>query len=126
MSSNYTQEKNGIRGFLKRLKTRWAHRPIWQWAIVIGGLLLIYFLGYGESNIVNQITYRRRIGKLERTYRKMRDRYRSDSIRLDNLTKDSKNLERIARTEYQMTAPDEILFLITDSIPAANAPLTQE
>ena len=87
-------------------------------AIGVGGALLLLILSVGDQNIVNQVRYARKVYTLRNTYRQMERKYREDSIRLDNLINNTQDLERLARTEYQMTAPEEILFLITDSIPS--------
>lgn len=75
-------------------------------------VVLTFFLG--DSTIYNRIMYDRQIIQLEKeisTYTKQKE---ENQQKLDALRSDNESLERLAREQYQMTKPNEELFLIKE------------
>lgn len=83
--------------------------------IIVAGLFAIFIWGFGEHSVWNHIRQSRRIGQLERSYEQQLRRYQTDSLRLVHITENADDLERVARVEYKMKAPEEILFLVVDT-----------
>lgn len=91
-------------------------------SLLVVVVMLVLTWGIGDANLWQQIVYSRRIHRLEKEYKTLYNQYQTDSLRLYRLTQDKDDLERIARTEYHMKAPDELLFLLVDSIAPNNTP----
>lgn len=92
----------------------WKEHPWMMFFGILFFLTLAIFL-LGESSIFEQIRYSRRIIDLDRDIEQRSENFRSDSIKLERLVDKSTNLEKIAREEYKMKAPEELIFLLVDS-----------
>ena len=74
----------------------------------------IYTFAISDSNLGKQLRYSHRIQALTDECKQLEEAYRSDSIKIDSYKQDKASLERIAREEYRMQRPDEVVFLIKD------------
>jgi cell division protein FtsB len=67
----------------------------------------------GDSTLYDRYLYDKKINELEKeinTYQKIKD---TNIEKMEALHSDNESLERFAREQYQMTKPDEELFIIT-------------
>ena len=103
-----------LKGHVKRLS---AEHPKRAQAFLCGLIVLgmgIYTFIISDSNLGKQLRYSHRIQALTDECKQLEEAYRSDSIKIDSYKQDKASLERIAREEYRMQRPDEVVFLIKD------------
>ena len=107
--------------FLKRtinkLKRWSAEHPKRAQGILCGLIVLamgLYTFAFSDSNLGKQLRYSRRIQTLARECQELEEAYKSDSLKIDGYKRDKASLERIAREEYRMQRPEEVIFLIKD------------
>ena len=74
----------------------------------------IYTFAISDSNLGKQLRYSHRIQALTDECKQLEEAYRSDSIKIDSYKQDKASLERIAREEYRMQRPEEVIFFIKD------------
>ena len=96
---------------MKRIKDLWTAVARHKYAVTIAAVLLIIcFLD--QNNLMQRLHHHRQIHNLKSEiehYTTLRDK----SIQgLQELAKDSNNLERIAREKYGMHLPNEEVFII--------------
>src|SRR3712207_5157120 len=101
----------------ERLKAfrRWTdtHKRSYQ-VIVCAAVALsigIYTFAFSDSNLGRQIRYSQRINLLSKEYKELKEAYQADSIKIENYQRDLPYLERMAREEYSMQRPEEVIFL---------------
>ena len=103
-----------LKGRIKRMS---AEHPKRAQAFLCGLIVLgmgIYTFVISDSNLGKQLRYSHRIQALTDECKRLEEAYRSDSIKIDSYKQDKASLERIAREEYRMQRPDEVVFLIKD------------
>ena len=103
-----------IKGRIKRMS---AKHPKRAQAFLCGLIVLgmgIYTFVISDSNLGKQLRYSHRIQALTDECKRLEEAYRSDSLKIDSYKQDKASLERIAREEYRMQRPDEVVFLIKD------------
>ena len=103
-----------IKGRIKRLSTEHPKRAQ---AFLCGLIVLgmgIYTFVISDSNLGKQLRYSHRIQALTDECKRLDEAYRSDSLKIDSYKQDKASLERIAREEYRMQRPEEVVFLIKD------------
>lgn len=103
-----------LKGHVKRLS---AEHPKRAQAFLCGLIVLgmgIYTFVISDSNLGKQLRYSHRIQALTDECKRLEEAYRSDSLKIDSYKQDKASLERIAREEYRMQRPDEVVFLIKD------------
>lgn len=103
-----------IKDRIKRLSTEHPKRAQ---AFLCGLIVLgmgIYTFIISDSNLGKQLRYSHRIQALTDECKRLNEAYRSDSLKIDSYKQDKASLERIAREEYRMQRPDEVVFLIKD------------
>ena len=74
----------------------------------------LYTFVISDSNLGKQLRYSHRIQSLTNECKRLKEAYQSDSLKIDSYKQDKASLERIAREEYRMQRPDEVVFLIKD------------
>ena len=103
-----------LKGHVKRLSAEHPKRA----QTFLGGLIVlgmgIYTFVISDSNLGKQLRYSHRIQALTDECKRLEEAYRSDSLKIDSYKQDKASLERIAREEYRMQRPDEVVFLIKD------------
>ena len=82
------------------------------WIAVIAGLALTFLVG--EYNILNRISYDRKISQLRSEIRYYNQQNEDNAQKLKELQSDGESLEKLAREQYQMVKSDEDLFLIKE------------
>lgn len=103
-----------IKGRIKRLSTEHPKRAQ---AFLCGLIVLgmgIYTFVISDSNLGKQLRYSHRIQALTDECKRLDEAYRSDSLKIDSYKQDKASLERIAREEYRMQRPEEVIFFIKD------------
>ena len=109
--------KESISRFKGRIKRLSAEHPKRAQAFLCGLIVLgmgIYTFIISDSNLGKQLRYSHRIQALTDECKRLDEAYRSDSLKIDSYKQDKASLERIAREEYRMQRPDEVVFLIKD------------
>jgi cell division protein FtsB len=95
-------------GILNWLKSRLNK----YWVAIIVFVVLTFFVG--ESTIFKRIAYDRQINQLEKEI-EFYTRQKEENIKkIEALQSDNESLEKLAREQYQMTKPDEELFIIKE------------
>ena len=96
-----------------KIKEIWAAIGRHKYMVtIIGFLLIICFLD--QNNLMQRLRHQRQIHELKseiELYTTLRDQSISG---LQELAKDSNNLERIAREKYGMHLPNEEVFIIKE------------
>jgi|GEM_PF-1616871 hypothetical protein len=103
-----------LKGHIKRLS---AEHPKRAQAFLCGLIVLgmgLYTFVISDSNLAKQLRYSHRIQTLTDECKRLEEAYRSDSLKIDSYKQDKASLERIAREEYRMQRPDEVVFIIKD------------
>lgn len=103
-----------LKGRIKRLS---AEHPKRAQAFLCGLIVLgmgLYTFVISDSNLGKQLRYSHRIQALTDECKRLEEAYRSDSLKIDSYKQDKASLERIAREEYRMQRPDEVVFIIKD------------
>ncbi len=79
-------------------------------------IVLVFFifwvLLFDENSLISQISSKKRLKKLKVDKEFYIQKIKSDSVRLENLKKNKKNLERFARENYYMKDADEDVYVI--------------
>ena len=112
--SSIKESISRIKGRIKRLG---AEHPKRAQAFLCGLIVLgmgIYTFVISDSNLGKQLRYSHRIQALTDECKRLDEAYRSDSLKIDSYKQDKASLERIAREEYRMQRPEEVVFLIKD------------
>ena len=103
-----------LKGHIKRMS---AEHPKRAQAFLCGLIVLgmgIYTFAISDSNLGKQLRYSHRIQSLTDECKRLEEAYQSDSLKIDSYKQDKASLERIAREEYRMQRPDEVVFIIKD------------
>ena len=103
-----------LKGHIKRMS---AEHPKRAQAFLCGLIVLgmgIYTFVISDSNLGKQLRYSHRIQALTDECKRLEEAYRSDSLKIDSYKQDKASLERIAREEYRMQRPEEVIFFIKD------------
>jgi cell division protein FtsB len=83
------------------------------WIAVIVFVIFMLFVGE-NTTILDRISYDRQISQLERDIDYCTKQKEENLQKLNTLRSDSESLEKLAREQYQMTKPDEELFIIKE------------
>jgi Septum formation initiator len=82
------------------------------WLTLAIFLIITFFIG--DSTIMHRISYDQQIDQLESQIEEITKAKEANLEKLKALQSDNETLERFAREEFQMTKPDEELFIIVD------------
>ena len=107
--------------FAAKMKTKMTIKQFWElikirkWGKYVITVLafLVVFLFVGEQSLLHFIHRHREIRHLE----EQRDMYRSESERVEQeirVLQDADSLERFAREQYFMHAPNEDIYLVEE------------
>ena len=106
-----------LREIMNKLN-RWSSAHPKRAQIVLCSLIVlgmgVYTFAFSNANLSKQLRYSQRIQALTDECKRLDDAYRSDSLKIDNYKRDKASLERIAREEYRMQRPEEVIFFIKD------------
>ncbi len=73
-------------------------------------VIVTFFIG--DSTLYQRYKYDKQINELENEIAKYKKEREQNEKKLNALKSDNESLERFAREEFQMTKPDEELFII--------------
>ena len=108
-------KKASLNSKKERILAWWRRHWYVKYLVVIGFFFLVTFV-FGDANINKQIRYKSRINNLKKELREVKERYHQDSVRLEEIRANKQGIEHTARELYLMKRPEEIIFLIKDSI----------
>ncbi|MDR0866032.1 MAG: septum formation initiator family protein [Candidatus Symbiothrix sp.] len=83
------------------------------WIAVIVFVFFIIFVGE-NTTIIDRFSYDRQIRQLETEIKYYTQQKEENAQKLKVLQSDNESLEKLAREQYQMTKPDEELFIIKE------------
>ncbi|MDR3128985.1 MAG: septum formation initiator family protein [Tannerellaceae bacterium] len=95
-----------LKGFYKKYFA-WINA---YWLVIIAFFLLTF--ATGDCSLYHRFIYDRKIRRLETDIEYYRKELEANRQKLENLHTDREGLERFAREEYLMKAPNEDLFII--------------
>lgn len=98
-----------IKLFYKYIKSKF--NPI-QWAVL--GLLIFYAFFISEDTIFDRIAYNHQISNLKDEITYYKNMKYNDSIKIEALKIDKKQIEKFGREKYLMKKSGEDLFIIKD------------
>ncbi len=82
------------------------------WFAFIVFFIITFFIG--DSTLQNRYVYDLKINQLEKDIELYRKQKEENLEKLKALHSDNESLEKFAREQFQMTKPDEELFIITE------------
>ena len=95
-------------GILRLLKSKLNK----YWIAIIVFVIFTFFVG--ESTIFNRMAYDRQINQLEKEIEFYTRQKEENLKKIEALQSDNESLEKLAREQYQMTKPNEELFIIKE------------
>jgi len=93
-------EKSVIWNFLNHNK---------YWIVIVVGIVLVGFVD--ECSFMQLLRYKLRVEDLQEEISRYNEKYRADSKQLQELNRNPKAYERIARERYYMKAEDEDIYV---------------
>lgn len=90
---------------------QWFSKRINKYVLTLAVFFILTFC-IGDSTLYNRYIYDKKINELKKEitmYQEIKD---ANNEKLNILYSDKESLERFAREQYQMTMPDEELFII--------------
>ncbi|MDR3220229.1 MAG: septum formation initiator family protein [Dysgonamonadaceae bacterium] len=82
------------------------------WLTVIIFVIVSFFIG--DNTILDIISYNRQISQLEKEIESVSAERERNLEKLNAIQSDNEGLEKFAREQYNMTRPNEELFLIVE------------
>ena len=77
-------------------------------------LFTVWIIFFDENSIVSHAQSKRQLNELKQQKEYYQERIASDRQKLQDLNKGKKELEKFAREQYQMSKPDEDVFIIVE------------
>ncbi|MDX8339259.1 septum formation initiator family protein [Draconibacterium sp. IB214405] len=77
-------------------------------------LFAVWIIFFDENSIVSHIQSKRQLNELKQQKEYYQERITSDRQKLEDLNKGKDELEKFAREQYQMSKPDEDVFIIVE------------
>ena len=77
-------------------------------------IFTIWIIFFDKSNIISLIKYNNTLKKLETEKIFYQNKVYTDSVKLEQLKTNDKNLEKFAREQYLMHKPNEDIFIIIE------------
>lgn len=101
-----------VKDIFSKIKDYDSRHPSYIY-ILLGVLgLLVIIHPFGDESIVNFFKVYFKKKQLTEELMVVQNKYKSDSIRLHQLKNDANALERVAREDYLMKSPNEIIFVV--------------
>ncbi len=82
--------------------------------LIVTVFFVFWILIFDENSLISQISSKKRLKKLKADKEFYLERIKTDSIRLDELKRNKKSLERFARENYYMKNPDEDVYVVVE------------
>jgi cell division protein DivIC len=105
------QMKEKLKAVILRIRRIKMLRNKYALAIL---LFLLWIVFFDENNLVAHHRNKHRLKALKEQSVIYRERIEADKKKLEELRSGSKNLEKYAREQFNMTKPDEDLFLVVE------------
>ncbi|WP_320113126.1 septum formation initiator family protein [Draconibacterium orientale] len=77
-------------------------------------LFAVWIIFFDENSIVSHVKSKRQLNELKQQKEYYQKRIASDRQKLQDLNKGKAELEKFAREQYQMSKPDEDVFIIVE------------
>ncbi|HYQ59208.1 MAG TPA: septum formation initiator family protein [Draconibacterium sp.] len=77
-------------------------------------LFAIWIIFFDENSIVSHVQSKRQLDELKQQKEYYQERIVSDRQKLEDLNKGKEELEKFAREQYQMSKPDEDVYIIVE------------
>jgi len=77
-------------------------------------LFIIWIVLFDQNNLLERIKGIRQLNKFEKDKQYYKERISNDSIRMNELKTNDKNLEKFAREQYLMKKENEDVFIIVE------------
>ncbi|MBN1820188.1 MAG: septum formation initiator family protein [Prolixibacteraceae bacterium] len=77
-------------------------------------LFVIYLIFFDEYSIITRSKNKKQLENLTEQQEYYKDRIKADKQKLEELNSGIKELEKYAREQYNMTKPDEDLYIIVE------------
>jgi cell division protein FtsB len=74
----------------------------------------VWIIFFDENSIVSHVQSKRQLNELKQQKEYYQERIVSDRQKLQDLNKGKEELEKFAREQYQMSKPDEDVFIIVE------------
>lgn len=85
--------------------------------LIVVGLCSLYVGFLNDSSLVRRLGYRYEIGVLKDEIEKYRAEYEDYTQKLNDLTANPEDIEKIAREKYLMKKPNEDIYVFEDDLP---------
>ena len=83
-----------------------------QLKYIIAVVIFLLIIGlFDENSLIKRASYDREIYNLKSEIKKYKDEYETSTQKLQELSDNPENLERIARENYLMKKPDEDIYV---------------
>ena len=98
----------------KLVASIWNNKLIRNKFLVVLVFFVLWILLFDENSVISQISSKKRLKKLKADKEFYIEKIKLDSIKLEELKNNPKNLERFARENYYMKNKNEDVFVIVD------------
>ncbi|WP_297095195.1 septum formation initiator family protein [uncultured Draconibacterium sp.] len=82
--------------------------------VIVSILFAVWIIFFDENSIVSHVKSKRQLNELKQQKEYYQERIVSDRQKLQDLNKGKEELEKFAREQYQMSKPDEDVFIIVE------------
>ena len=82
--------------------------------VIVSILFAVWIIFFDENSIVSHVKSKRQLNELKQQKEYYQERIASDRQKLQDLNKGKEELEKFAREQYQMSKPDEDVFIIVE------------
>ncbi|WP_380077857.1 FtsB family cell division protein [Falsiporphyromonas endometrii] len=110
---------------LKQFNEWQKHHPLFKYAAALV-LMLVFTFSFGENNIYQSLKKSARLIHLDNEIERLDEQYKHDSLRLVEVENDKDGVEHKARLRFMMKAPDEQVYIISDSDELVEQPAVNQ
>lgn len=82
--------------------------------VIVSILFAVWIIFFDENSIVSHVKSKRQLNELKQQKEYYQERIVSDRQKPQDLNKGKEELEKFAREQYQMSKPDEDVFIIVE------------
>jgi cell division protein FtsB len=110
--------KNKMKQFYRRVQRLWYVKYI---VVCVLGILVVGFLD--NNSVLSHVNNLRRKGELKKEIELYNAQNKKNLERIDQLDRDPKAMEKIARERYFMKTEDEDIFVLSDDEGRSSTPV---
>jgi cell division protein FtsB len=110
--------KNKMKQFYRRVQRLWYVKYI---VVCVLGILVVGFLD--DNSVLSHVNNLRRKGELKKEIELYNAQNKTNLERIDQLDRDPKAMEKIARERYFMKTEDEDIFVLSDDEGRSSTPV---